>query len=580
MFILEKILNRSNSFKYYKNNSEKSSEVIDGLKKELENNEKLLNDKKNELIDLENFYADFQEFLIRQYTSPFINAPFDKIDKSNFLFMELIADHLESIAQNLDKKPLISVIMPVYNRKEIVMHSIESVLSQSYPNFELIIVDDASTDGTQDILGKIDHEKVKVICHDENRFCAGARNTSLKEAKGEFISYLDSDNLFDKRYLAAVVGAFSILPDADAVYTAQYKFETFNQDPSSIMFGVFNKPLLYNSNYIDINSFTHRRSVYESIGGFNERYEALEDWDLMMRMVNNDYKIYSIPVLLSLYFLHASNRTTHLISSNLLKEISEDNKKRILCRYPLDKKVSILIPVYMDDFNIEECIESILELNLDDAEIIISSNCPDMNLKRKLNDLKMNSIKIIESESNNGFSDALNQGLANVEKNSDVLLLNQNAILMPGSIEALQKYAYKLKDCGMVLSQEVLKSSEFITKHVPHANRLNCGCDISTSQLYKNIQHIPVFHNGEVIEMRFSTFFCTYIKNDVLNSYSNFNSDDCSSMKLFSEYVREVMGLKIYHVSDSYVINNSGKNYELTDYDNVSLDKLDYKWNF
>lgn len=579
--MFDKILNKNNSYQYYKNNFEKSSEIIEELNKELRDNKKLLFDKNKELEILKNLPNNFDEFLIKQYNNPRILPPFSKTDKYNFLFMELIADYLVSIAENLENKPLISVIMPVYNRKDIVMNSIESVLSQSYSNFELIIVDDASTDGTRELLKKINYKNVKVIFHDENKYCAGARNTGLKEAKGEFISYLDSDNLFDKRYLAAVVGAFSLLPDADAVYTGQYRFENINQSPDLILFGVFNKSLLKNSNYIDINAFSHRRSVYESVGGFDETYPALEDWDLILR-INNNYKIYSIPVLLSLYYLYAPNRTSNLISNEHIREISDKNEL-IMNQYHLDKKLCILIPIYENDFNIENCVKSILSLNLENIKIIISNNCSDISLTEKFDDIECNCIKIVESKSNNGFSDALNHGLSYVEKNSDVLLLNQNAIVMPNSLQAMQKYAYELKNCGLVVSQEVLKDSNVIKEHLPYVRRLAYGCDISTSELYNNVHNIPIFHDGEVIEMKYSTFFCTYIKNDVLNSYCEFNSNlnNLHSIRLLSEYVRNVIGLKIYHVSEAVVINNLGKDYNIIKYGHdFKFYNLNYEWNF
>lgn len=579
MFIFDKILTKSNSYQYYKKNHEKSSKAINELKKELKINKKLLKDKNNELNALKNLSNNFEDFLIQQYNNPKIFPPFSKTDKNNFLFMEIIANYLVSVAENLKDKPLISVIMPVYNRKDIVMGAIESVLSQSYSNFELIIVDDASTDGTRDLLKKINHDKVRIIFHDENKFCAGARNTGLKEAKGEFISYLDSDNMFDKRYLAAVVGAFSLLPDADAVYTAQYRFENIGQNPFLILFGVFNKSLLKNSNYIDINSFSHRKSVYDAIGGFDEKYDALEDWDLILRTVNNNYKIYSIPVLLSFYYLHAPNRTTDLISSDYIKEISEKNEL-IINEYSLDKKVNIVIPIYKNDENIEKCVKSIAELDLKNIKIIISNNCSNINLNDKFDETDL--IKIIESESDNGFMDALNQGLKYIDENSDVLLLNQNAILMPKSLEAMQKYAYELTDCGLVISQEVLKDSKVVLDNLPDVRRLSYGCDISTTDVYKNIQHIPIFHDGKVIEMKYSPFFCTYIKRDILYSYNKFasNLENHFSIKLLSDYVRKIRGLKIYHVSEAVVLNNLGKNYKNINYDELEFGNIDYKWNF
>ena len=95
--------------------------------------------------------STIEKFLINSYSNPFIKEPFPK-DINIFLeFMEWIANYLCSIVKKSDKTPLISIIMPVYNRENIVMNAVNSVLSQTYENFELLIVDDASTDGTTEL---------------------------------------------------------------------------------------------------------------------------------------------------------------------------------------------------------------------------------------------------------------------------------------------------------------------------------------------------------------------------------------------------------------------------------------------
>ena len=90
-----------------------------------------------------------------------------------------------------------SVIMPAYNAENEILSSIESVLNQTYFNYELIIVDDCSNDKTYDLIKKVESEnnKIKVIRHDINKKAGGARNTGIKEASGEYILFLDSDDV-------------------------------------------------------------------------------------------------------------------------------------------------------------------------------------------------------------------------------------------------------------------------------------------------------------------------------------------------------------------------------------------------
>lgn len=150
----------------------------------------------------------FDEFLIESYYSPFFSQPFPKEMDEYLKFMDIVADYLCSFVKKSDQRPLVSVIMPAYNRINTVMKAIDSVLSQSYDNFELIIVDDASTDGTVELLKEIEHKKIRIFFHSENRDCCVARNTALKYANGDFITYLDLDNLMDKRFIEANLGMF------------------------------------------------------------------------------------------------------------------------------------------------------------------------------------------------------------------------------------------------------------------------------------------------------------------------------------------------------------------------------------
>jgi len=96
----------------------------------------------------------------------------------------------------MNTPPLVSVIMPAYNAVATVDESIKSVLAQTYQNWELIIVDDASIDSTQDIAKAHTDDRIIVLCHNANQGVAAARNTGLQHAKGEYIAFLDSDDLW------------------------------------------------------------------------------------------------------------------------------------------------------------------------------------------------------------------------------------------------------------------------------------------------------------------------------------------------------------------------------------------------
>ena len=152
--IKNNLLNKSDAFNYYKENYDKLNENQKVLEKRIKYLEKSLNDKDNLVKFYKKPFNDFDGYLVKSYNNPFIKSPFSEEEKRCLVLMENVADFLSSISQNCNNKPLISVIMPVYNREDVVMNAIDSVLNQTYDNFELIVVDDASTDGTASLLDK------------------------------------------------------------------------------------------------------------------------------------------------------------------------------------------------------------------------------------------------------------------------------------------------------------------------------------------------------------------------------------------------------------------------------------------
>ena len=551
-----------------------------------------LNSKNREITKLNVPFHNFHEYLINSYLSPLVWSPFSEESKRCFAFMEEVAKYLISISDNIEKKPLISVIMPVYNRKDVVMNAIDSVLNQTYENFELIVVDDASTDGTTDLLKTINHEKVRVIFHETNKYASGARNTGLRESKGEYIAYLDSDNLLDERYLAATVGAFLLLPDAGGLYSAQYRYETYDSDPFAVQFAAFNRSLLHNHNFVDMNCFAHRRDVYEKVGGFDETLKGADDWELILKISNN-FKIYSVPFLLSKCYVGVvENRVSDLIPTDMDK-IRSQNEMLITKPSELKKKLTIIIPIFESVENLNECIDQIISLKLNNLNIIISNNSA-IDLTDFVNGLNLDYVNLVQTNTQ-GFANAVNEGIDVSDIDSDILLLSKNAIVTPGSLESLQKHAYDLQDCGLAVSTQIYPNGSSIRNHVPYAH-IDYWCDITPSNYYKNIFNIPLFHNGEFLELNFTPFFCTYIKRDILKEYGNLNWNlgrHFHSLKLLSEYVIHILNLKIYHVSEAYVISNiddeyrnkyPGNDYDFNFRENVwdddyILDK-EYMWNF
>lgn len=547
-------------------------------------------------------FTNFDGFLSHSYLVPVINAPFSEEEKTCFATMDNIAKYLISKVDKSPEKPFVSIIMPVFNRKEVVLNAINSVLGQTYSNFELIIVDDCSSDGTKELLKTVKHEKIRVFYHETNLGSSCARNTGLNVSKGNIIMYLDSDNEWDSKYVEAMVGSFIELPDADATYSGQIIYNN-SEEPISMRFGTYNKSLLHNRNYIDMNCFCHKRHVLEELGGFDENLNRMVDWDFILR-ISNSFKVYSIPVLLSKYYeARANNRITSNTASNIslfnsnvnyIKKIREKNKLKSNFKGKLNRKVSIIIPNYESLFNLRKCIKSIQKLNYDELiRIIVVDNNSNAAVKFYLKTLQDNNeIDLIQNDINYGFTNAINQGINFSDSDSDILLMTNNALLSKNAIETMQNEAYNIENCGLVAPQQVLpERTPSINVHVPYATNI-FDCDITPSMQHDNIINVPTFHDGELLELTFAPYFCTYIKREVLINSVGFDAElgrNNRSNKIFANYIRNIMGLKIYHTSNAIVYHALLKtaqstNTEQNDSFNLKnqcedhlLNKLEYK---
>lgn len=542
-----------NQIETLKAENRKFNEEITNLKRKIEKSNKM---KKYDITQ----FINFQEFLAKSYISPIVDAPFSFEDKRVFAFMDYLGKQLRNNVLTSDYKPLISVIMPTYNRKNIIQKAITSVLNQSYTNFELIIIDDGSDDETYNLLKSLKDERICILHHEKNKGCSYSRNIGLKNAKGDIIMYLDSDNEWDSKYIETMVGAFIELPNADALYSGQYLYKTFDSKPYAVRFGTYNKPLLHNHNYIDLNCFCHKSHILNEINGFDENLDRLIDWEFILK-ISNIFKIYSIPVILSKYYNHDSaNRITNKPFDyfETSKKILDKNKMPLKKYYPLSKKISVIIPSYESLNEIKTCINSILSHESKEMiEIIVVDNNSNKDVKDYLSDLESTGkIKLILNNINYGFSFAINQGIEISKKNTDILLLNNDAILTRGSLEHMQHCAYSIPQCGIIVPHELLFDGDIrISTHVPYAYN-NFKCDVLTSKNHRNIINMPLFHDGTLLELNFAPFFCTYIKRDIYNKTLGLDSElgrHYRSDRIFSEFIRHYLQLKIYQAPYSFV---------------------------
>ena len=202
----------------------------------------------------------------------------------------------------LPQDQLVSVIMPTYNRAHCIGHAIESVLGQRYENWELIIADDGSSDDTPEVVRKYTEAdpRVKGLRLAKNAGAASARNLALAQSRGSLIAYLDTDNVWMDLYLLIMVGMLKDHPERSTAYTGYFDVR-LDQDRAVIMLRPFDREALLRRNYIDLNTFMHRRQLYERLGGFDERLVRQQDWDLALKYTEHETPLV-VPAVLCYYY--------------------------------------------------------------------------------------------------------------------------------------------------------------------------------------------------------------------------------------------------------------------------------------
>lgn len=215
---------------------------------------------------------------------------------------------LESFLKTM---PKVSVIIPCYNQGIYIEEAIESVLAQSYQDFEIIVINDGSDDAiTIDILNGLKKSKTSVY-HMSKSGVSAARNYGIKQCSGTFILPLDADDRIDKRMLEMSVPLLEHNSKLELITTGvQYFGEMHSQE----FLPAFNpkQHLLQN---LFFNTSLFRKATFDKINGYDESFkEGWEDWDLFLRMVDDISQVYTIKEYLLFYRIKTSSRNADILT--------------------------------------------------------------------------------------------------------------------------------------------------------------------------------------------------------------------------------------------------------------------------
>jgi len=233
----------------------------------------------------------------------------------------------------MDPLPLVSCVIPSYNRPGYVRTAIESALTQTYSPMEVIVVDDGSTDETPDVAESFG-ERVKVI-RQANGGSAAARNTGIAAASGEFVAWLDSDDAWLPEKIAIQVAAARDYPEAGIVYTHCQAIDG-NDQPPPPKEPIKAPPARLREDILAMmvvesevmpSSCLVRRTALDSVGWFNKDFINAEDWEFHFRMARQ-FGFVEVPAPLTRYRVHAASKTAdrwpHAIGALQLRKVIEE----------------------------------------------------------------------------------------------------------------------------------------------------------------------------------------------------------------------------------------------------------------
>lgn len=239
----------------------------------------------------------------------------------------------------------VSVIIPTFNRAKLIKRSIQSVLDQTYQDFEVIIVDDGSTDDTKSVIESFKNPRIKYISHDINKGPSAARNAGIKNAKGKYIAFQDSDDEWLPEKLEKQMECFdTVSPRVSIVYCGLWRKKDKNISlipPPSVSpkDGDINL-FICRGNFIAMPTVVCEKECFNKAGLFDEKFHHFEDWELLIRLSRYSRIKYIDEPLVMSYFtpggvneqgLIAEAKTTKQIFDKHYEEFK--NNKQLLALY-------------------------------------------------------------------------------------------------------------------------------------------------------------------------------------------------------------------------------------------------------
>ncbi|MCL5030010.1 MAG: glycosyltransferase [Bacteroidetes bacterium] len=459
---------------------------------------------------------------------------------------EVIENTKKIIADN----PVVSVLLPTYNRPDLLRKAIQSILEQDSCLFEIIVINDAGKDVSGTVL-EFNDPRIKYIEHQENKGLAAARNTGLKAAKGKFIALLDDDDIFYPAHLKTALKHLS--GKTTVIYTDAVRF-TYDKSKQKVI----NKTVPYSIDYkrnklligniAPVNCFVFEKSLIEKIGLFDENLPVLEDWEFWLRLSSiSSFKHIKENTVQVNWFddgttmtsskQEAFGKTRNYIYKKYESEIKKiPNRDEIITEFnsiwQKDSKTSIpLVSIIALSYNQVEYTKSFIDSVIQNTdvpfELIIIDNASGKETVKYLTEVSKSDymIKIIFNKENLGFPKGVNQGIK-AASGKYILIANNDIVVTKYWLNRMVELAESNNQVGLVGPISNIVSGVQLDKNAAYK---------TIDEMHRYAESNAKLNSGKYFQFPRIAFLCTLIKREVINkigglderfSPGNFEDDD------------------------------------------------------
>ncbi len=491
--------------------------------------------------------------------------------------VEEAKNRLKSADSEKRTGPMVSVIVPTYNRPDTLIEALNSILCQTYRDFEIIVVNDAGSD-VENIISYLNRDRnITYIRHGKNMGLGAARNSGIKTARGKYLAYLDDDDLYYPEHIETLV-EFLEKGDYKVAYTDAHRAYQINKNSK---YHVVKRDLPYScdfdrdrirrENFVPVLCFMHDRMLLNEVGLFDESLRKLEDWDMWIRMSEKHGFAHIKKVTCEFAWRNDGSTMTsgqgqefvearQKIAAKQGLRSGKETCTKVVPEQPDTKKgmVSIIILTFNQLRYTKECVESIIKHTPESYEIIFVDNGSTDGTLKWLGQLAGEGIncRMIENRKNLGFAKGCNQGIE-AAQGEFIVLLNNDAVVTENWLSGMLETLNSSSETGIVGS---------MTNNISGIQKVRDAAYETLEEMHSFAAEFYEKHRHRRVLLRRIVGFCMLFRRALVSEIGlldenfgtgNFEDDDYCLRAELAGYVNMMAGdVFIHHYGSRSFVGN------------------------